>query len=499
MLQRTSLGRRTGDGERGTDSAPRPPDAARRNTLHLSHLTFLAVSALLLFCGTSRAGLAQRIAKVVPAQAGDDYSIHVVVPDSGAVLYTCNARKPLIPASNMKLVTTAAALKYLGPDFEYQTRVGLCGATLVVIGSGDPLLGDRETDDRCGRAAGWVVEKIVEALRGRGVRAIDDIVIDTTIFDSERVHPNWLSRDLNRWYACEVCGLNYNDNCIELTTANSGGTITVAVEPRTEFVEMTNNVEPTSGDDNAVGSYRTQTPNKIIVFGKCRMKEGPFKVAIEQPAAFFGCLLAEHLATAGIAVRGKVVENGEYRADQYKPLVEFTTPLTDVLRRANTDSLGLAAEALIKTIDARDATHGKNGGWAGGRELLARYLSSLGVSPAEYVITDGSGLSRENRLTTNAITKILLDLYRGGNWELFRASLAVGGEEGTVGRYFNEAKYRGKILGKTGYISGVRAFSGVCLTDSGPYFFSIITNGPKGLTRDAINDVAKAVMDEYAR
>jgi D-alanyl-D-alanine carboxypeptidase/D-alanyl-D-alanine-endopeptidase (penicillin-binding protein 4) len=112
-------------------------------------------------------------------------------------------------------------------------------------------------------------------------------------------------------------------------------------------------------------------------------------------------------------------------------------------------------------------------------------------------LDDGSGLSRENRLTTNAITKVLLDLYRSENWDLFRASLAVGGEEGTIDKYFNEARYRGKIVGKTGYISGVRSLSGVCLTSNGPYVFSILSNGPKGLSRDGINDIAKAIIDEY--
>jgi D-alanyl-D-alanine carboxypeptidase/D-alanyl-D-alanine-endopeptidase (penicillin-binding protein 4) len=498
MLQRTGSGRRTAGSERWADSARRRTDAAQRDTLHFSHFTVAAVCLLPFLCGASLAGLAQRIQKIIPSQAGEDYSIHIVAPDSGAVLYSCRARKPLIPASNMKLVTTAAALKYLGPRFEYKTSVGLCGPTLVVVGSGDPLLGDKETDDRYSRPSGWVLEKIAQAVQNRGIREITDVVVDTTVFDDQRVHPGWPAADLNRWYACEVCGLNYNDNCIELTTSNDGGTVTVAMEPRTGFVEMTNNVQPTSGDDSAVGSYRTQTPNKIIVFGKCRTREGPFKVAIEQPAAFFGCLVAEHLAGAGIAVKGKVIEKGIDKADPYRPLVKFTTPLADVLRRANTDSLSLAAEALLKTIDAWNNPDYKGGGWTGGRERLARYLSSLGIPSEEYVIDDGSGLSRENRLTTNAITKVLLDLYRGGNWELFRDSLAVGGEEGTVGRYFNEPRYRGKILGKTGYISGVRAFSGVCLTDSGPYLFSIITNGPKSLSRDTINDIAKAVMDEYS-
>jgi D-alanyl-D-alanine carboxypeptidase/D-alanyl-D-alanine-endopeptidase (penicillin-binding protein 4) len=448
-------------------------------------------------CNASFAALAGRIAKIIEPQAGGDYSILVVKADSGATIYSYNATKPLIPASNMKLITTAAALKYLGPDFEYKTRVALYEDTLVVIGSGDPLLGDKDTDDKHERQAGWIFEKIAEALQTQGVREINDIVIDTSIFDDQRVHPSWSARDYNRWYACEISGLNYNDNCIELTTSNTGGSIAVQIDPPTRFVELINQVEAVSSGDEAVGSYRTQQPNHIIVFGKCRTKQGPFKVAIEQPGSFFGFLLSEQLHRSGMTVKGKVVERALDAKAGLTPLVEFATPITDVLWRANTDSLGLAAEALIKTIDAHNNADKKLGGWPGGRELVRRYLTGLGVSEAEINLDDGSGLSRENRLTTNTIIKVLLSLYRSRNWELFKTSLAVGGEEGTIDRYFSEAKYRGNIHGKTGYISGVRAFSGVCLTQRGPYLFAILSNGPKGLSRDAINDVAKAIIDEY--
>jgi D-alanyl-D-alanine carboxypeptidase/D-alanyl-D-alanine-endopeptidase (penicillin-binding protein 4) len=182
----------------------------------------------------------------------------------------------------------------------------------------------------------------------------------------------------------------------------------------------------------------------------------------------------------------------------FKPLVEFTTPIADCLRRANTDSLGLAAEALLKTIDAQGKPDRKNGGWAGGRERIAKFLSDLGIPSEEFVIDDGSGLSRQDRMTAYALSKILLDLYRSKNWDLFEGSLAVGGEDGTIDKYFGEAKYRGKIHAKTGYISGVRALSGVCLTNTGPYIFSILSNGPKGLSRDALNNIPKAIIDEYA-
>jgi D-alanyl-D-alanine carboxypeptidase/D-alanyl-D-alanine-endopeptidase (penicillin-binding protein 4) len=449
-------------------------------------------------CGIAPAALVQRIEKAADPRRFSEYSINVVAPDAGTTIYSHNAHKPLIPASNMKLVSTAAALKYLGPNFEYKTRVGLSDGTLVVIGSGDPILGDKQTDAKYGRPSGWAFEKIVQALRAQGVSEVNDIVIDTTVFENKRVHENWPPNDLNKWWACEVCGLNYNLNCIELTATSLGRSVALRSEPATAFVQLTNQIVPVSSGNSGIGSHRTSQPNRLIVDGRCKNKEGPFPVAIEQPAAFFGFLLAEHLARSGIVARGKLIERAFSEANEgFQPLVELVTPLTDVVNRANTDSLGLAAEALFKTVDAQDNPGRKNGSWAGGRERMARYLTSLGIPPEEFKIDDGSGLSRQNRLTTHAISRLLLDQYRGGNWQLFQSSLAVGGEEGTIDRYFNEPKYRGKIYAKTGYINGVRALSGVCLTDRGPYLFSILSNGPKGLSRDAINGVPKAIIDEY--
>ncbi len=457
--------------------------------------TIVLVNAF--FCEPALADLAGRIAEVVGSARQRDYAIRVVEPESGRTVYTHNAEAALIPASNMKLITTAAALKYLGPLFEYKTQVSLYDNTLVVVGSGDPLLGDKVTDARYERPEGWIFAEIVAALQDRGIQEINDIVVDTTVFDDERVHPNWPPSDLNRWYACEISGLNYNANCIQVTTANNQGRVAVLVEPETSFVEIINEVQPISSGEEAVGAYRNRQPNRITIRGKCRERQGPFDVAIERPAAMFGFLLAEHLVGAGITVRGRLIEGAFDRDGPQVEIAEFATPLVDCLHRANKDSLGLAAEALLKTIAAQHDPDRKNGSWQRGRELIAQYLSDLGIAADEFTIDDGSGLSRENLLSAHGIATVLLDVYRGENWELYRTSLAVGGEDGTVKDYFEDGQYRANILGKTGYITGVRSFSGICLTDEGPYLFSILSNR-SSLSRDAINRIAAAIIDEYA-
>ena len=447
--------------------------------------------------GSVSGHLARRINGIIrqPSQSKVQFCIHIVKADSGKTVYDRNAHHALVPASNMKIITTAAALKFLGPDYEYKTKVGLCGKTLVVVGNGDPLLGDKATDAKHGRKNGWIFEDIARVLKNNGVTSVKDIIVDSSAFDDQRVHPNWPKEDLNKWYACEVSGLNFNANCIEVVAKNLGGNVVVTIEPQTSFVSVVNEVVPMNNGRGVIGAYRNQEPNKIIVKGKCENQVGPFAVAIERPAAFFGYLLAENLQKSGISTQGRLIEKALGQDCNFRALAEYSTPIADCLARSNKDSLGLAAEALLKTIAADAHADKKNGSWVGGCEVISRYLLELGVGEAEFYIDDASGLSRHNKLSANTITTVLLDVYQSSCWETYKHSLAVGGVDGTIGRYFKEKQYKGRILGKTGYIRRVKSFSGSCTTTEGDYLFSILANNTNGRTRAAINDIAKAIVD----
>jgi len=466
------------------------------NTKAIRLLIALIFSVCL--AGFARADLAKQVDGIIGkySQSKVKFSIRISKADTGKTVYAHDANNAMVPASNMKVIITAAALKYLGPDYKYKTRVGLCGDSLVVIGSGDPLLGDENTDTKYGRKPGWIFEDIAAALKKNGIANIGDVIVDAGIFDNQRVNPNWPKEQLNCWYACEVCGLNFNDNCVKIAAKIVDGKAVIEVEPQTAFLDITNKVVPVQGGKSTVGSYRQPEPNKIVVHGKCRDKAGPFDVAIEQPALFFATLLSENLGRAGIKVNGRPVERPIDPNCNFKVLAEYSTPLADCLRRANQNSLGLAAEGMLKTIAANARPDKKNGSWAEGRQVISQYLLSLGIDKGEFNIDDGSGLSRENRLSANALTAVLLDVYRGKNWQLYKDCLAEGGVEGTIGRYFKEEKYRGKIFGKTGYIEKVKSFSGICNTKKGDYIFSILANNANDHSREAINDIAEAIINE---
>jgi serine-type D-Ala-D-Ala carboxypeptidase/endopeptidase (penicillin-binding protein 4) len=477
-----------------------PPEKEFRHYSVRAHVR-RALTVLLLIvclCGTVTADLAKRVTTSAKSKLPNDYAIYIIKADSGTAMFSHNPDKLLIPASNMKVITTAAAVKYLGLQFEYKTRIGICEGNVIVIGSGDPILGDAKTDEKHGRKPGWIFEQIVKALQDKGITEVNDIIVDATVFDQQRVHPEptWSAADLNRWYACETSGLNYNTNCIQITVEKQNRQAVFSVDPQTAYVQITNSIRTISSGNDTVGAYRSPKPNVITLKGTIKDKEGPFDVAIEGPATFFGTLLAESLGRSGIAVRGHVVEKAFADNAKLTPLTEFTTPLSDVLQRANKNSLGLAAEALVKTIAAHETPGNKDGSWKRGFELITSYLKSLGVAENQFHLSDGSGLSRDNRLSAQTLVAVLRDLYRGPNWEFYKATLAVGGEDGTVARYFKEAKYQSNILGKTGYILGVHSFSGVCLTANGPYLFSILSN-KNSLSRDAENDIAAAIIDEY--
>ncbi len=452
---------------------------------------------ILWLAGIAQADLKSCVESIIkrPGQRKTQFAINIINADSGETVYSLNADKPLTPASNMKVITTAAALKFLGSDFEYKTQVGLCDNTLVIIGSGDPLFGDRKADTKKGKKIGWVLDDVTEKIQQSGIKEINDIIVDTTVFDDRRVHPSWPAKDLNKWWASEVCGLNYNDNCIAMTVENNKGRAVVSIEPKTSYVKVINQVKTISKGSGVVGAYRQLgKENSLIVKGKCRKKQGPFDVAIERPAGFFGQLLAERLLAAGVTTKGKLIEKAIDPDCRFKKIAEYKTSLADCLARCNKDSLGLAAEALLKTIAAAEQG-GKNGNWPAGQRIISEYLLSLDINQEEFNIDDASGLSRENKLSPNVITKVLQDTYKSETSEIFQQSLAAGGVDGTIGKYFKEDKYRGRIIGKTGYVSGIRSFSGYCFTYESAFIFSILTENGNSKTRDAINDIVKTIFD----
>lgn len=461
-------------------------------------LCILVIQSLFLPISSAEVAISDKIDRLVSKsnQKKVIYGINVISKSNGNVIYSHSPQLALIPASNMKLITTAAALKYLGLDYEYKTTVALCGDTLVIIGSGDPLFGDTENNAKYNNPANFPLNDIVSIIKKDGINQIQNIVINTSIFDDIRVHPNWPPDQLNRWYACEVCGLNFNSNCVDITALVQDRRVNVSVCPSTEFVKIINQAKAVSKGADTIGAYRNSLPNHIILKGNVNKAAGPFKVAIEKPAAFFGFMLAERLQQVGISITGSIIEGPIPKDNDIRILTTYKTSISDVIQRCNRDSLGLAAECLSKTIAANANPNRQLGSWDKGSQLASDYLIGLGVDKEQFVIDDASGLSRNNRLSANALTSVLLDISRNGKYyDFFKKSLAVGGVNGTAARWFKDDIYKGRIFVKTGYIDGVRSYSGYIDAKSGGVIYSIITNKSNGYSRGVMNEILKTLVE----
>ena len=166
-------------------------------------------------------------------------------------VFQSNAALPLIPASNLKVITTSAALQRLGADFKFRTLLLAHAGDLILIGDGDPTLGDAELLKK----VGWDVDTVFKtwagglAERGRSAR---DLLVDDSVFDDAFYHPNWPADQQQKHYMAEVAAVNLNDNCIDfyVRSATPGRIVGFATDPATSYVTIKNGC--IGGEDNAV-------------------------------------------------------------------------------------------------------------------------------------------------------------------------------------------------------------------------------------------------------
>ena len=470
----------------------------------------VAIFALLFFMGVSvhaaQPSLSSRLDVAVRKQVrkGTACSIHVRDVATGKSLYARRCDTAMIPASNMKLITTAAAADRFGADFACITRIGLWGGHLVVLGSGDPLLGtDIDPDHPYPSWFGTLKDQLADA----NVTVIGgDMIIDDTCFEDLRFHPSWDRTQADKHYAAQVSGVNYYRNCLDITVV-PGSPITYSLFPRSAYVSITNSVK--RGSKDAIGASRILGTNDITLWGTCKTAQG-ISTTIERPSAWLGYMLAEYLLANGISIQGKLVvravpelHGSAVQAAANKPqwLVAVRRPLSDILAACNQNSFNLAAESLFKLLGAAGSTGTvtsspddlqTSGSWHSGAAAVSAFLKRLGVRSDQFTIDDGSGLSPHNRISTAAITTVLCAMAGSPASAVYRDSLCTP-STGTLGKRHRFADCIGRIWAKTGYIKRVRAISGYCLDPNDTLLaFSIILNGP-GSTA-ALDRIADAVM-----
>ncbi|MEW6249610.1 MAG: D-alanyl-D-alanine carboxypeptidase/D-alanyl-D-alanine-endopeptidase [Planctomycetota bacterium] len=400
---------------------------------------------------------------------------------TGAVLYARNADALLKPASVLKLFTTAAALERFGPDFSLATQAYLLDDELWIVGGGEPGLGDERLAARHKRARDDFFDRCAAALAAHGVNRLARIVLDDTIFDQEHRHPDWPADQADRWYQAPIGGLNVNDNCLDARVVLRGRDISVAFQPElpAEFVK------------NTLGRGRKQAPvfkrppasDVFILQGTVSAGGELSPVAARDPTRFFGEALRHALTKRGVSVAGAPVRGTlpAQRRAGVEPLAVSVTALSDVLWRCNTFSQNLFAECLLKALPAYAPDGGRTGvagSWPAGVELVQRTLAPRGVDLADARLRDGSGLSHENAVSARQVVDLLVQMRRHPHADVFLASLARAGEEGSMRNRYGARALRGRLQGKTGSIAGVQTLAGyITQADGRIVALAVLING----------------------
>ena len=428
------------------------------------------------------------------------------------VLYEYEPQRGLVPASNMKLATTAAALDLLGPAFQFETVLARRGNDLVIIGAGDPTTGDPVLAERDKVKPEQFLLDWAAALRRRGLTHVaGDLLVDDTIFDRREIHPNWPKEQLLRWYEAPVAGLNYNNNCLDVWAwpTKPGKPVGYRTRPPTAYVRIVNKCVTAGKKKITLSLTRMPGTNRIQLGGKCPVKmAGPQNVTVHDPSMLLATFAKEVFAQQGVSIAGGPRRHrvrdarGELPAD-VEVLAVHRTPFADVLWRANTRSLNMVAECLFKRLGAHAETGSgvgpAPGSWESGRHRVNRFLRRVGIPAHSCMVDDGSGMSRANIATVYAFTEILAYVFDRPYRKMFIDSLAVAGKSGTLKRRLASRHVRGKVFGKTGTLRDVMSLSGYVNPREDVWFcFSMILNDAGGERRARYRKLERDLCDLLA-
>lgn len=421
-----------------------------------------------------------------------EYSVVVARLGEPAPLVAVNPDRPLILASTTKLFTTAAALDRLGEEYRFRTRLyrgtevsadGTLPGRLIVVGGGDPAISGRLYDDD----PLAVFRPWAESLVQPGIRRIEGgLLLDTTFFDDVKLHPDWPEEQEGRWYQAPVSALSYNDNVVLVRASGGlrpGRPAVLGFHPAGPYLLSLIGRVTTTASRTWMGVRRTAGSRTVIAAGSVgRNRTWMGDVTVPDPPLYFAAALTRVLADAGISVEAPPVEVTQAPEEPTLSagrtlLHTHETPLLTVLAVANKRSQSFYAEQILKTLGA-ERRH--LGSWENGLAEVADFLGSLGLDPASYQLADGSGRSRNDRASARAFVDFLQALAaRWPHFGNFEKTMAVSGDpEGTLRhRLLTDATY-GKVVAKTGTISGVVTLCGYVTAKSGQrYAFAILING----------------------
>jgi serine-type D-Ala-D-Ala carboxypeptidase/endopeptidase (penicillin-binding protein 4) len=466
------------------------------------------------------AARAEALLGTTPTNKGE-WGLLIADAESGETLYEQNADKYFVPASNMKLFTTALALAKLGPEYRFHTTLetrgtisseGMLGGDLALVGHGDPNLSNRkfpyELKEEFDGPPEKALVELADAVVAKGVKEISgDVIGDDSYFPRERYPNGWEIDDMVWEYGAAISAIVVDDNTVALTLTpgeQAGNPVQGTVTPATPDFTVENEVI-TSPADVKPDLTLTREPgaNIVVVKGSLPAKSAPRKLvlAIEEPAQHAAATLKRLLEERGIKIDGvaKARHAQEETAGDPAVLAEHVSvPLGDAVKLINKISQNLHTEMLLRTV-AR-----QSGVWTTPDELMkvpADFYAGAGVAPGDVIQADASGLSRHDLVTPRGIVALLSFAQKQPWFGFYYASLPVAGVDGTLEDRMKNSPATGRIHAKTGSVEHVRTLSGFAETLGGRrVIFSFLSNNQGGKSHeaaDALTGLCVAMLEEF--
>ena len=450
-------------------------------------------SALLLFLAAACQAetLEQRLDRIMEAGPGKYFAgVEVYSLESKKVLFQYNDDYLFMPASNMKVVTTALALVRLGPDYRFTTRlVREPSGDLVLAGSGDPSISGRvypySKDSGSGPPLRALEALADQAVAGGLTRVDGDVVGDDRLYPWAPYPPSWTEDDTLREYGAPVSALTLNENTITITVhggAAAGDAAQISLSPAIEYYAIDNRVATVArGSEAHLRISRVQNSRQLLLWGS--IPAGHVfgeTVAIDDPALFAAEALYDALARRGVTITGRAIARHRSVSDDYdpSPSVELASrvspPLVQLLQVTDKTSQNLHAELMLREVGRVSRFMGTR---EAGLEEMAAFFKEVGASAGDARVEDGSGLARNVMVAPRLVTKILAYLYDSKYREDWISLMPIGGEDGTLKNRMCCTAEAANIHAKTGTLSRALALSGYAQSKTrGWLAFSIIVN-----------------------
>jgi D-alanyl-D-alanine carboxypeptidase/D-alanyl-D-alanine-endopeptidase (penicillin-binding protein 4) len=445
------------------------------------------------------------------------WGILIVDPVAAETLYSRNAGKLFMPASNMKIVTGATALALLGPDYRYRTTVvargpvrdGTLEGNLAIIGRGDPTVSDHMRTD-----AMQPLRELADSVLARGVRRVRGRVVAAgDAFPDAPLGFGWAWDDLDFPYSAGVDELLFNEGFSRLIVRAGervGETPRVTTAPtrtypRVRITAVTVAPPPPAPPEMPVDSARPKPTlafaadtvyGTVVVSGEIIAGDtAVLDVAHRDPGGAYLAAFAEALGERGVTVDSIAASGSDSSAATDTLAVMTSPPLSEILPAVEKPSQNQIAEVLFKTLGLERASAGTADS---GRRVVERQLIEWGVDSTGFVVRDGSGLSRHDYLTPETIVRVLDAMRRHASFSVFYDALPVAAVDGTIRNRMKGTAAEGNVRAKTGTLDKARALSGYVTTADGrQLLFSFLANNYTVRTRD-VDSVVDAILARLA-